>query len=540
MATDLVPFNSITADLVETARGRLRGFVAAYRPDVDARGGLIGNLVIELLSVSLAAVDQRIDQFRLEGSLLQAAEDPDAFDADTLDALLSNFRLARSAGRKATGTVSLVVRSLVPVSVPAGFSFLGGSGTFVTATAFAGRVSSDQVVASTDRLLVPTGDGRYAFSIEVEATTEGPVGLISRGTAVIPQASIAGVVEAYAADDFVGGLDQETNAQLVQRALAGVSGRGPANRIGVVALLTQDTTVGALLSAVSVVGFGDEEQTRYHGLRPVAYGGRCDVYLRPAGGPTDQTTEVTAVQSGTSDGLPVWTVTLPTTQYGGAYGVVRVANSSDPTAAELTILNVTPGWTPNPYVDVETAAEAAYSALQTGRVDFSDPDDATATTPYPATRQVFVTVRRAVGVSESHALIQRDDTRPTAGDILVRAAVPCTVRFVVVVATPSGKAVDTVAASAAVSAAVERSGFTGRLPVSRLVAAVNGAVGDDQEVVDWSIEGVIDSPDGTRLTIGSKQGLEIPWRPDLGVTFRTTAFYLSAEDLAFETRGVEA
>lgn len=538
MATDLTDFSALTPDLVETARSRIRGWLAAFRPDVDASGGLVGNLIVELLGVNLASVDDRIDQFRKTGSLAVAATDPDAFDSESLDALLSNFRLTRSSGRKATGRVTLIVRSLLPVNIPSGFAFQAGNGTFVTAVAFAARVSADQIVEDTDRLLTPTGDGRYSFTIEVEATEEGPTGLVSRGTAVIPQAALTGVTEAYAADDFVGGLSEETNAELAQRALSGISGRSPANRIGLIAAITQDSAVGQTVSAVSVIGFGDEEQRRYHGLRPIAYGGRCDVYIRPSGGSTDQTHEVTASLTEFDDVTAIWSVTLPTDIYGGAYGVVRVAASADPTEEALTIQDVVTSWTPDDYIDVESAEEAKYSSLQTARVVFEDPSTDT-TTEIGSTRTVFVTVRRAIGVNEAQALVSDPDTRPTAGDILVRAAVPCWVRFSMVIDIPPATTVDSNAVQAAVAAAVEDTGFNGRLNASKLVGAVNSVLGDGQAVSDWTLQGVIDVPDGSQLLLSDKAGLSIPWRPEIGVSFRTSSFFITSDRVAYETRGVE-
>lgn len=537
---DLTDFSELDPDTVATARDRVRGWLTAFRGDVDSSAGLVGGLVGELLAVTLAAVDDRIDRYRRSGSLLVASENPEAFDADALDALVSNFRLSRLAGRKSTGRVTLVVRALVPVSVPAGFAFRAGAAVYVTETAFAGRVSADQVVADTDRLVAPTGDGRYSFDIEVAAESEGATGAVPRGEAVIPQSPIAGVTEAFAADDFAGGVAEETNDQLLTRALTGVSGRGPANRLGVTALLTQDETVGPLLSAVSVTGFGDEEQARYHGLRAIAHGGRADVYVRPSAGPTDVTHELSAVLTATTNSTGsggTWSVSLSAAEYGGAYGVTAVAGSSAPDTDVYDILDVEQSWAPDERLDIETATEAAYTAVQTARVLFAAPVGSYAVGD---TRTVYVTVRTATGVVETQALLLASDTRPTAGDLLARAAVPCRVRLAVAVDTPAGKTVDEAAVAAAAAGVVNGTGFTGRLYASQLVRAINDALADGQAVGDWALSGVIDAPTGDRLSVVDKTTLEVPWRPDVGVTYRTTAFYLSAADVAVTVRGVTA
>lgn len=535
MADDLTDYSALDPDLVAVARARVLGFLSAARQGVDPNAGLIGSLLGEILAAGLAAVDQRVDAYRQSGSLAQAAADPAAFDAAALDALASNFRLTRASGRRASGRVSLVVRALVPVSVPSGFVFQSGGATFAATQAFAGRVSQDQVVADSDRLIVPTGDGRYSFTIDVTATADGPVGAVVRGTAMIPQAPLVGVVEAYAADDFSGGASEETNAELLARALTGTSGRGPANRVGVTAALTQDATVGPLLSAVSVIGFGDEEQTRYHGLRPIAHGGRADVYVRPTGGPVDVTYALTAVLSEKAGVEDLYALSLGVTEFGGGYSVVRVADGPAAGATEFEVRTLTRSWQPDETVDVETAAEAVYSALQTAAVVFAVPPTAAAVGEQLT---VYVTVRRAPGVLESAALLGAAGVRPTAGDVLVRAAVPCRVRLAVRVDTPPNRAVDESAVAAAAADVVNDTAFTGHLYASRLTQAVNAALDSDQSVSEWWLEGSIDSPAGDRLLVSGRGELAIPWRPDVGVTGRTTAFYLSAADVAVTARGV--
>lgn len=535
MASDLTDYADLNPELVAVARARVLGFLGAARRDVDSTAGLVGSLLGEILAAGLAAVDQRVDAYRQSGSLAQAVADPAAFDAATLDALASNFRLSRAAGRQASGRVSLVVRALVPVSVPAGFTFRAGGSTFAASQAFAGRVSQDQVVADSDRLITPTGDGRYSFTVDVTATADGPVGAVVRGTPMIPQAPVVGVVEAYAADDFSGGASEETNAELLARALTGTSGRGPANRVGVTAALTQDATVGPLLSAVSVIGFGDEEQTRYHGLRPIAHGGRADVYVRPTGGPTDVTYELTAVLSEKAGVEDVYALSLSTVEFGGGYSVVQVADGPSPGAAVFEVRAVTRSWQPDEAVDVETATEAVYSSLQTAAVLFAVPPTAAAV---GAQRQVYVTVRRAPGVLEAAALLGAAGARPTAGDLLVRAAVPCRVRLSVRIDTPPNRTVDASAVAAAAADVVNDTAFTGHLYASRLTQAVNNTLDSDQSVSEWWLEGSIDSPAGTRLLVSGRSELAVPWRPDVGVTSRTTAFYLSAADVSVTSRGV--
>lgn len=535
MADDLTDYAGLDADLVTLSRSRVLGFLGSVRADIDPNAGLIGSLIGELLAAGLAAVDSRVDAYRKSGSLLRATEDPAAFDDDALNALASNFRLTRATGRAATGRATLVVRALVPVSVPRGFSFRAGGALFVTDRSYAGRVAQNQVVAESDRLITPTGDGRYAFTIDLVAAAEGPVGAVVRGTALVPQSPLAGVIEAYAADNFSGGASAETNADLLARALTGVSGRSPANRIGVSAALTQDPVTGPLLSAVSVIGFGDEEQRRYHGLRPIAYGGRADVYVRPTAGPVDVTYLKTAVLSTKEPSRDVFALSLGTEEFAGGYSVIKVADSAAPDAPSLPVVSLSRSWRADPTVDVETAAEATYSSLQTAVVLFST---APGSDPAGTSRAVHVTVRRAAGVTEAAALLGAEAFRPTAGDLLVRAAVPCRVRLSVRIDTPPNVAVDVPAVTAALTGVVNATGFSGRLYASRLVQSVNVALGAGQSVSGWWLEGVIEAPDGSRLFVSGQDELAVPWRPEIGVTHRTTAFYLAAADVAVTVRGV--
>lgn len=535
---ELPDLENLPPEQVDAAHAYLSQRLAEYAPTAEQRRGVIHDIVLYLEGVFAAAADEWADRIRKSGTLKAIQEDPTLATDEIVDGVLSNFGAERKPGSPATGRVVIQIGTLTPSNVASGTVFVALGQTFVTEQAFAGRISQAAVVNPTDRLIRPLGDGTYAYVIDVVAADEGTAGMIRRGTRLEPQTLIPGLVAAYAESDFVGGLNPESNAELVARQREGIAGKNPSNRTTLAAMIRQEEQFARVVG-LSAVGFGDPEQLRYHSIFPVAFGGRLDVYARTQALPQTVRLEVTAtlVQQTAAGG--VWQFGLGRDDAPGFYDVVQVvpfgANEQARTGYEVTSLERQLDLTdPGDFApDLTTAAEAAFTRYQAGVVQFLDTDTNGSTAV--GTEAVYVAFVRAVPlVAELQAFLDDRDRRPGAGDVVVKAPVPCDVRLTFTVFKQTGQAdPDTAAMAAALADEVNRSGFPTRLPASTLQAVAHRFLASGQSTGALDLWGRITLPGSqTPRYLRSPAALEVPDLPAQGVTGRTVAFYLDPSDVS--------
>lgn len=249
-------------------------------PSIDARFGVLHNLLLLPGAEHAAANQEDVARYERSSSLLTINADPAAADADLVDAVLSNKGLTRQSGSLATGTITIVVSALAPVTIAVGTQFTGSGQAFVATATYAGRTSSANLESDNDRVLMPLGDGNYSFTIPIEAAAVGTASLLKKGTLLETPTVITNLVKIYATSDFAGGTNIETNAQLMVREQEGLASQTLGNRINGAALLRAQPDFENLVS-LSIIGLGDGEMLRdKHSIFPGSFGGRSDWYVR--------------------------------------------------------------------------------------------------------------------------------------------------------------------------------------------------------------------------------------------------------------------
>jgi len=546
MAIELPDLENLSPDAVDAAHAYVTQRMSEYAPNSETKRGVIHDIVLYLEGVFGAAHDEWADRLRKSGSLKAIQADPTLATDEIVDGLLSNFRFERKGGAKAAGQVVVVLTGLFPSNVPAGLVLVGNGQQFVTETAFAGRVSQASVVAPTDRLIRPVGDDTYAFVIDVVAAEDGTAGMIRRGTKLAPQTFIPHALTLYAESDFTGGVNPENNAELVARMQEGIAGKNASNRVTLSAMLREDARFERVL-AVSMVGYGDPEQLRYHGVLPVAAGGRLDVYLRSQGLPGTVRLERTATLVDQLAAGGVWQFGVERLEAPGFYDVDKIVLkgadelttagyevSSDTRTLDLTDADET-ALVP----DLETAAEAAYSPYQAGVIQFLD-TDTDASLPVGSKRDYVVVLRAMPLVGDLQDFLAARDVRPGAGDVLVRGAVPCDVRLTFKVLKRAGQEdPDLAAMASALAEEVNSSGFPGQLSASTLQAVAHRFLVDGQATGAMDLWGVIRRPDGTKRQLRSTDKIVVPDEPDRMVSGRTVGFFLDPEDVSIAVEVID-
>lgn len=546
MAITLPDLFTLDTAAVEQAHLYIAQKIGEYAPNIETKRGVLHDILFHLEAVLQTAQDTYADTLRKSGSLLAISEDPALATDRNLDELASNFRATRFQGTKAAGTAVIILSQSVTTSISTALTFAASGKTFTPRGDFVGRVANNQVVSDFDRLIKPVGDGTYYFTVELEADEVGSDGNIKRNTKLAPTATIPYFVTAYAESSFTSGSDYESNASFLKRLQEGIAGKNPSNRITLSAMLREQESFKSFLD-VSTIGFGDAEQLRYHSLFPVAAGNRLDVYVRPQGVPDSKRLLKEAVLVGRQDGGGLWQVSITRDDAPGFYEIEKIiqADIADPESqtGHLIVQDIRgfdlsddgTGFLP----DITKAEEAAYSKYQTAVIRFVD----MSTDPElpEGTSEIYALYTRGMpSIKAAQNFLGGRDVRPTAGDVLVKAAIPCDLKLSFVIYKKiSDQTIDVEGIQKDLAARVNGLGFSSNLSASVLHSAIHSHLKEGQTVSSIEMFGAIRRPDGTKKYIRAFDSLEIPSEPAKMVSARTTAFILDTENIAISVQNVD-
>lgn len=547
MAIEVPDLSTLSDDEVQQTLDFITQRVGEYAPTVSRRRGVVKEIVLQLASVLGAAQAKIIqDQVENSSSLKLITENPEGADPEMVDRVLSNFRITRKPGGQASGPVTIVISQLIPVTVPKGMVFESNGVTFLADNAFAARTSVGSVVNETDRLIRAIGDGDYAFTIDVTASEEGSGGQLKRTTRLTPQSLIPSFVTAYAESDFTGGLDADTNEELLTRLQEGLSDRSSSNRVTIDSMIRDNDAFSRVL-ATSTIGYGDPEQLRYHYLFPVAFGGRIDVYAHTQGLPQSLKLTKAATLIEKRAAGSVWQFSLTREDAPGFYEVSKVllSGQDDGTQTGYEVeavqrgLDLTADGT-GIVPDLETPVEAAFTRFQTAAIRFLDTEtDVTGLTVDVSSQDYDVIVSAMPQIADLQTFLSDRGRRPGAADLLVKAPVPCFLEVNFVVYKKTGQPdPDLGAIRVSLADYVNNLGFIGRLSAGALASVAHTHLVNGQTLSAIDMFGRILPPDGVTKFVRSDETLLIPDLPDRMVTARTVVFFLDPDSVGISTTAV--
>lgn len=534
MELQVTDLTTLDAELVAQRQAQLAQLLSEAHPTVDWRRGVAHDLLLHVAALLGVAEERNIDLWETSHTLALLAAAPPAADA-LVDQLLQNYRITRRAAAAATGDVTVVVSQLLAVNIPAGATFTANGMRFAATQAVAARVSAATVQSDADRLLQPLGNGTYAFSVPVMATTTGTAGLVRRNALMLPDFTLQFYVTSYAAADFVGAADGETNAELAAKALTGIAAQAWSNRDNIYSLIVGQPDFAETL-AVSVVGAGDVEMSRdQRTVFPISMGGRSDVYARTRQLPLSLALTKTCTLVDVQLTGSVWQFTLTKDEAPGYY---RVENILPLGAAEQPGFEVVSdergvdlsgtGLLPDVVGD-----EGVYTRYQTAVVRFFVTDDlADGLVVNESTRDYAVTLSALPKLAELQDFLCSRGVIDPAGDVLVKAPLPCFVSLTFNVYLPSGVAdLNPAEIAAAVAADVNRQGFTGALYASTISDRVHDFLPAGSAVSAVEMFGRIRLPSGRYRYLRSTEALHVPTVPAEQLSGRTCAFFLDPRDV---------
>lgn len=523
-------------------------FLQEQYPSLDlSEGRVLRNLLIRPAAQFYSLNQLNNTNLQDSMSVIAIEANPALADPALVDAVLSNFRITRFPGALATGQITIVIANLITTPVQSGTIFAANGFTYQTTQSYVGVVDPAAITSGQQFLIVKRPDGLFAFTIPVVATAVGTLYNAKQGTRFTSAPTIAGVVDLFATADFSGGLNQETNQDLIDRFKLALSPAVFSGRANINSLLVE---LFNGLQATSIIGFGDPEMLRdRHNLFNISTGGKADIYARTAMLPVG--VQLTKVATLIDADKQIWQFGIGRDDAPGFYTVDSILPlNSTPDQGGFEIVSDVRGLdltsTDDAFVpQIATIVEGAYSRYQTAVVQFIDPDtDTTGLTPGTSQQSYQVTVRAMPNIADLQDVAVNRGRRNPQADYLVRAPVPAfsQVNLTVLYADPS-PAPDVDAIKRAVVNRVSGLNFLmGQLPASVIYQAVQEAIAGTGTMVQApiDIQVVIRKPSGDSIRARSADEIAVPDLPADDVTSRTTIFYMGVEDVGVTIRKIPA
>jgi hypothetical protein len=505
--------NSISATEFDTGHEFVKGVLIEKNPSLDlSSGSALDGLMVEN-EAHLSAIHQsRLDQLANASSLAAiAANLTNVTDAD-VDTLVSNYGITRESATNASGPVRIIVTTPVPYQIPIGFGFTFNNLTFQTVEGFRAYPpgSVGVTVNANSKLMTTRADGKFEFTIVIQAVATGVASQLAAGSVLVIQSPLAGMDQAIVASDFVGGADAETNQQLLDRAVVGLTAHvlaGPEH--------IQATLAGQFPGATcAVVGVGSPLMVRDRAnLFGLSTGGKQDIYCRTSQTIRQKTITVngTVIEVATKQVL----LDIPYVDGIGAYRVVAIRpigtvglGGDLPTSATWSTYLATH------YLPfITTPLDAAFSVNGKLQVVFTD-SLGVGTYALNDIRQYDIDILWMPTIQGVADFLTSDELRPASQDILVKAGVPCSVSCQATVRVPATVLPPDLATlkgeiSRAISGLPVGTQSLSAFVIHRAVAATIPR-GD---VVNTTMRGLIYCPSGVDLTLATSSELVIPTDP---------------------------
>ena len=537
MAVTPKALDALDATLVTSAINEVVQRIQEDNPTLDVSRGVFYELLVYYHSLLATRQDTLISDYRRARSLLALEQDPDLADTDLVNDVLSNFRLDRKAGSLARGTIAVILSDNITVTFGRGSIFEAQGLQYTTTEVYTAKAEAAQINTTTDRLITATADGRFMFTLEVEAVAEGANYNLDKGTLIVPSSPPPTYVTSYATIDFTSGIAAETNTEVLKRLQEGIAAKTLSNRVNMAAFL-RGVEAYSRVVGMSIIGYGDAEMLRdKHSIFPVAYGGRVDWYVRSENLPTTvQLTRTATRLAEDNNTAPVWQIALDRDAAPGFYEVraVRPKGTSS-ISGTLPILSDTRSYdlTTTDFVpDIISAEEAAYSRYQTAILKFRDTTQSISAYSFGATLEYDVDVTYMPLIADIQTTVSSRDVRHYGADCLVKAPIPCFVQISFIIYKQANEATpDSAAIQLAVSTAINSIGFVGRIYASKIQDAVHGYLSSNSSVGSIDIFGRIRYPDGTTQYIRGPELIQVPADTAKMVSHRTVQFFCRPEDV---------
>ena len=537
MSIEVPSLNNLNSSFVAQELATAKTLVQELMPSMNLKRGVYHDNVLYSHALLAAAIRTNLARYLAARSIKDITADPSLADEGVVDGVLSNWGITRKDGSYAEGEVTIVLKADSPVTLSANTPLVAaGNLTFYTTQLFSAIADEALVTHSTDRLIVPLSDNRYAFTVTMRANVSGPAYNIKKDTLVTPASQPLNFDTAYATSDFTGGSYTETNDEMLNRLQQGIAAKGGSNIVNMAAYL-RSIDAFSRIPSMTVMGFGDAEMLRdQHSIFPVSFGGRVDWYIRSQAELQRLRKTVTATMLSKTATSSVWQFGISRYDAPGFYEIrnIRLTSASnviggfdilsEVRSMDLTAIEHRP--------DIETLAEGAYTAFQTTTVQFTDTVTNTLTLSVGDTASYDIELVGMPLIGDIQTLINSHDVRCKPADVVVKAPTPCFVQVNFTIYRKAGDVdPDLAAIRTAVAAVVNDTGFIGRLYASQIIKVVQNYLTNDASVGKMDLFGRIRRPDGATVYLRDSDVLQVSDDPQNMTTANTVAFFAEPADI---------
>lgn len=534
MTIEVKSFSEISQDDFQDIFDTYLQLLAEVAPNLDTKAGPLRDLLVYHEALYAALQRTELNRLRNTLSLKRASEDPNLADSEVLDEVLANFLIQRDEGSKAKGSIFINVNTKAPFTLEAGTQFIYGELVYVLPTTINVVITTPS--AENDVLLTELADGSFGVTVEVESEDVGSKYNIAKGSTFIVDPTPAYFVSATASTNITGGKDAQSNEELVQQAIYGISNLSLHSKKQIEAYLQKEGW-----NQVQVISVKDPEMTRdRHLLLPVGVGGKTDIYVSNTDYPISKLIQTTATFiEGRVDGS-VWQISLTSDQFPGAYLINDVVDPQTNKSLlvqeiklERTVQTIDLG---DEYItpDVVNVDEAAFSTFQGIIYQFLDNSDPTGLIPYTSTKEVMLEVWGVENIDTAQRLVASKDVIPLGVDLLVKAFHPCFVHVSCQLKlTDSQTVVDESLLKEKVVEAIREVPIGVPVGVAHVMNRVQEVLPSTVVISKVIMTGTLYTATGVQNILLRDNLLQIP---DLGVcSQRTTKYFIDADQVTIST-----
>jgi hypothetical protein len=545
MPVELNSLDDIAPERIETMFNTLTQLMQERHPEIELTRGVFHDLVLYFVSALNALMQENVDRVLQSNSLQKISQNPALADDEIVDQVLSNYNLTRDAGKAATGLATVIlafntstVMSTSTTLRPASSAILfRPTAPFRILPVGSTAVNDDEVV------MTAVGDGTYAATITVQATTIGTAGNINRGTELQPDFTPNNITAIYTAVDFVDGRDPATNVEYISRLASGIAAKTIGGRQNYAALIRNEPEFQSI-PHISILGYGDVEQKRdQHGLFPISGGGKVDIYVQTHNYAQvrQNFVEATYVGPGTLGGI--WRINLDREVVPAFYEITRIVKAADAAGNNVTGYQVVTevrglNFDSLDFIpSIKYLYEGAYTRYQTATIQFEDTDTSIVNLVPNTSKALYAISTTSMPlVGPIQDFVAARDRRAKTADLLVRAAIPCFTKIAFQIRQDySDTQPDLAAIRKAVSDKIATVGFSGQLHASHIAATVQQLLSGRQALGPIDMFGRIRKPDGQNIYLRDNTLLEVPHNPAELITGRTVVFLTRPEDVSVST-----
>lgn len=399
----MAEYTTPTSTAFSDAEEVITDVLSTSAPQVMTKtGSAVRELIIRPAAYLLAWLMGNVEDQLSKTSVVNLRQSQET-ENDAADVVASNYYVTRKTATRSTGVVTLTLNS-PSLSLPKGTLFTAEGVSLHTTQQII--ITASEVAEKFDAILYVTAQAAgdyYVAAIPVEALDIGAVE-IPAGVDIIMQSTFGAVEGVELLSPVTGGMDTETDAQMMERAEYNTAGAGIGSYNGLRKRL-EDSPVSVL--GMCIVAGEDTPlfRARYNNLG-INTGGMLDMYVK-----TQLQSSVALLSVHYSEATEGSTVVLdlPADKCAGLYRVVSVLVNGEYLSEYITTFGSSQSLTP--------AKGARLSREQTCSVTFEAPSTLSA-------GWATVAVEYMPGIQDLQSYVDSPENAFIGQNVLVKAAVP--------------------------------------------------------------------------------------------------------------------